>query len=125
MLSSSFGIMLTVGWHVAVFESSRGEKHVEEFFLSLNPETIAKVVQVIDLLELHGPRLNMPHARKLTSILFELRIRGRQEIRVIYAYLHAQIYLLHAFKKTNKANACKRDACRARAFFYLEIISHI
>jgi len=41
----------------------------------------------------------MPHSKKLTSNLFELRIRGRVEVRILYTFIRKDIYLLHAFKK--------------------------
>ena len=88
-----------MAWNVVVFESKRGEKFVEEFVKSQDAKTIAKVGNEIDLLEKHGPILGMPHAKKLTSGLYELRIRGKQEIRIIYSFVKDNIYLLHAFKK--------------------------
>jgi len=88
-----------MSWNVIVFESKRGEKPVEEFIKSLEKSAIAKVGQEIDLLEKHGPYLAMPHSKKLNNDLYELRIRGRQEIRILYAFVKKDIYLLHAFKK--------------------------
>ena len=45
----------------------------------------------------------MPHSKKITGDLFELRIRGRQEIRILYTFYRSQIILLHGFiKKTPK-----------------------
>jgi len=86
-------------WNVILFESKRGEKFVEEFVKSQDSHTIAKVSHAIDLLEKHGPFLGMPHSKKLTRKLYELRIRGKQEVRIIYVFVEEKIYLLHAFKK--------------------------
>ena len=88
-----------MSWNVILFESSRGEKPVEELIKSLDEATIAKASQEIDLLEKHGAYLAMPHSRKLNNYLYELRIRGRQEIRILYSFVKKDIYLLHAFKK--------------------------
>ena len=41
----------------------------------------------------------MPHTKKVTSDLYELRIRGRQEIRIFYSFVKQDIYLLHVFIK--------------------------
>lgn len=60
---------------------------------------MAKVGNKIRLLEEYGPFLGMPHARKLEGQLYELRIRGKDEIRIFYAFVKNQICLLHAFKK--------------------------
>jgi len=88
-----------VTWNIIFFESQRGEKFVENFIKLLDAKIIAKVGNEIDLLERHGPVLGMPHAKKLTRELHELRIRGKQEIRIIYCFIQNNIYLLHAFKK--------------------------
>ena len=88
-----------MSWNVILFESSRSEKFVEEFIKTLDEPTAAKTIHVIDLLEKYGPQLGMPHARKLTADLYELRIRGRHEIRILYSFVKKDIYLLHAFVK--------------------------
>lgn len=42
----------------------------------------------------------MPHSKMLGSGLYELRIRGREEIRIFYCFkANKIIFLLHAFKK--------------------------
>lgn len=88
-----------MSWKIIVFESRRGEKPVEEFIKSLDSSTIAKVAHEIDLLEKHGPYLGMPHVKKISPDLYELRIRGKQEVRILYGFVKNNIYLLHAFKK--------------------------
>lgn len=86
-------------WKIVVFESDRKEKPVEEFIKSLDKSTIAKVAHEINLLEKHGVYLSMPHAKKLSSSLYELRVRGKQEVRILYGFVKTTIYLLHAFRK--------------------------
>ena len=45
----------------------------------------------------------MPHAKAMGGGLIELRVRGRQEVRIFYAFaLGKHIYLLHAFVKKTK-----------------------
>ncbi len=86
-------------WIIKLFESKRDEKPVEEFIKSCEPQTISKISHHIDLLEKYGPFLGMPHSKRLNSDLYELRIRGKQEIRITYIFKNKNIYLLHAFKK--------------------------
>lgn len=50
---------------------------VEKFIQSLEEFTIAKILRTIDLLEKFGIRLGMPHSKRVSSKLFELRIRGK------------------------------------------------
>ena len=88
-----------MAWSIIIFETKRGEKPVEEFIYSLDEPTIAKIAHTVDLLEKHGPRLGMPHTKKIATDLFELRVRGKVEIRILYTFLKNDIYLLHAFKK--------------------------
>jgi len=57
----------------------------------------------IDLLERFGCDLQMPHSKKIKNNLFELRIRGQQEVRIFYTFHQQQIILLHGFiKKSQK-----------------------
>lgn len=93
-----------MGWNIVLFKTNRGEKPVEEFIKSLDSSAIAKVAHEIDLLEKHGNMLGTPRSKKIASKLYELRIRGKTELRIIYAFKNRDIYLLHAFKKkTQKA----------------------
>lgn len=90
-------------WEVVAFESARGEMFVEEFIRSLDKAAISKFTHAANLLEKHGPFIGMPHSKKLTRNLYELRIRGKQEVRIIYGFKSNKIYLLHGFlKKTEK-----------------------
>ncbi|HBB76738.1 MAG: hypothetical protein A2186_01075 [Candidatus Levybacteria bacterium RIFOXYA1_FULL_41_10] len=86
-------------WNVFLFETRRGEKPVEEFIQSLDELTTPKINHHIRLLIKFGPWLSMPYSKKLTKTLYELRIRGKQEIRIIYSFKGRNIYLIHAFKK--------------------------
>lgn len=76
---------------------------VEKLIGSLQKKTVAKVLRTIDLLERFGHRLGMPHSRKIDGNLFELRVRGRQEVRIFYAIRNRQAILFHGFiKKSQK-----------------------
>lgn len=86
-------------WNVLFFETKRGEKPIEKFIKSLDKPSIAKAIHIIDLLEKYGSNLSMPHSRKLNANLYELRVRGKQEIRILYVFVKKDLYLLHAFKK--------------------------
>ena len=86
-------------WEILEFETVRSEKPLAEFIAKQQPQTIAKIARLIDLLEIHGSLLGMPHAKKLETDLYELRVRGKEEIRIIYGFKCKTIYLLHGFKK--------------------------
>jgi len=97
-----------MSWNILLFETSRGEKPVEEFIVSKSPQTEAKIAHLINLLEIHGNILGMPHSKQLTQGLYELRIRGKEETRILYCFKNKNIYLLHGFKKQTQKTP-KRD----------------
>ena len=73
------------------------------FIKILQKPTQSKVVRGIILLEHYGNSLNMPHVKKVTRELSELRIRGQQEVRILFTVRKGNAYLLHGFvKKTQK-----------------------
>lgn len=78
------------------------DAELEGFIFSLQKGTIAKVLRTIDLLERFGVRLGMPHSKKIYRDVFELRVRGVQEVRIFYAIRKDEAVLLHAFIKKSK-----------------------
>lgn len=76
---------------------------LEKFIKSLQKPTIAKVLRTIDLLEKFSQKLRPPHTKKISTRLFELRVAGKQEVRIFYSFHKSQIFLLHGFiKKSQK-----------------------
>lgn len=75
---------------------------IDEFIKSLEESTIAKVLRTIELLEEYGPHLGMPHAKKVENNLFELRIRGQQEIRIFYTFHKSSAILVHGYMKKSQ-----------------------
>ena len=74
-----------------------------EFIQSLEKDTIAKTIRVIELLEKFGNSLGIPHSKMVLKGIFELRIHGDQNIRIFYAFSKNKAILLHGFiKKTPK-----------------------
>lgn len=92
--------MEEVIWNVETYETTSGEKVVDEFIKKQQPLTKAKIAHTIKLLKLYGNKLGLPHSKALGSGLYELRIRGKEELRIIYCFAQLKtIYLLHGFKK--------------------------
>lgn len=92
-----------MSWRLIYFSSSNNESYVNSFIKSLDRPTQAKVVRLVRSLEQLGPKICMPYSKPLGNGLYELRIRGKQEVRIIYGYLNESIVLLHGFiKKTQK-----------------------
>jgi len=83
---------------ICVFDDS-----LKKFIKGLQKPAIAKVFRTIDLLEKFGQKLDLPHAKKISVRLFELRISGKQDVRIFYSFHKSQIFLLHGFiKKSQK-----------------------
>ena len=87
-------------WNIETYESGSGEKIVDEFIKKQQSQAKAKIVHTVKLLRLHGNKLGLPHSKALGSKLYELRIRGKEELRIIYCFSKQRtIYLLQGFKK--------------------------
>lgn len=88
-------------WKIELYENTRGEKPVEEFFDSLETKTRFKVTHAIELLATFGIEGGYPHVKKLTgSDLWEYRILGSDNIRIFYVSITGKTFLiLHGFKK--------------------------
>ena len=82
---------------VVIFDSA-----LEKFIESLEKQTIAKVLRSIDLLAEFGNTLEMPHSKHVKGNLFELRVRGKQEVRIFYVFLNLQAVLLHGYIKKSQ-----------------------
>lgn len=89
-----------MSWKIQFYESGSGDNPIEEFIRSLQKPTQAKVIRVVELLEKYGNNLGTPYSKKIVNKIYELRIRGREEVRIFYAFgTNRVVYLLHGFKK--------------------------
>jgi len=76
---------------------------VKKLFKLLEMPAAAKVSRSIELLKKCGPMIRMPYSRCIATNLFELRITGKQEIRLFYTFKEGVIFIIHGFiKKTNQ-----------------------
>lgn len=94
--------MEEVIWIIETFETKSGDKPIDEYIREQQPQAKAKIAHTVKLLRQHGNRLGMPHSKHLGSGLYELRIRGKEELRFFYCFKGRTIYLLHSFKKQTK-----------------------
>lgn len=91
------------------------DSDLERFIRSLEKKTIAKILRVIDLLEEFGNELKEPHSKKVQGNIFELRIRGRQEVRILYIFSGKTAILLHGFvKKSSKTPKKEINVARVK-----------
>ncbi len=92
---------------------------VEKVLESLDPIAQAEVWKSVDLLKEKGHELGMPDAKPIGNKFWELRIRARPSVRIVYAFCHGVPILLVAFTK-NKSSIPR--ALLKRAANYLRII---
>ena len=76
---------------------------VEQFLEQLEQPALVKVLRTIDLLEEFGSSLRAPHSKPLGKGIFELRVRGIQEVRLLYAFhKHCAVVLYGFLKKSQR-----------------------
>ena len=75
---------------------------VKKFISSLERQAYAKTLKSISLLEKFGFNIGMPHSKSILGGLFELRIKGKQEIRIFYCFYNEQIHLFYGFIKKSR-----------------------
>lgn len=76
---------------------------VQEFIDNLDTIVGSRVYQDIKSLKEFGKNLGLPYARKIGDNMYELRTRGKTQVRLIYCFDGNECYVVHGFlKKTNK-----------------------
>ncbi len=109
-------------WRVEFYRTPNGRAPVEDYFDELSSSEAAKAIRALDLLRTYGTGLGMPHVRLLRGGLYEFRLRGTREHRVLYVALtHQRFLLLHAFtKKTQRTPPSEITLAEQRYHNYLE-----
>ena len=102
--------------HIKFFDDK-----IEKFINALNPETAGRVLRTIDLLEMFGHQLGLPHSKKVEHRLFELRVRGKQEVRLFYTFHQGEAVIFHGFiKKSERAPSKEIENARRK----LKMLDH-
>ena len=89
-----------IPWVVQFYKDRRGNIPVEDFLNTLPERERLEVLRVIDLLEVYGLALGMPHARPIAG-MWELRAGSG---RIFYvAAVGRRFILLHGYRKRSQA----------------------
>src|SRR3989344_2059937 len=73
------------------------------FIRDLQEEQQGRTLRALSRLERFGPHVSAPHAKKITDGIWELRITGNIQVRLLYTFLRNQPHVLSGFiKKSNK-----------------------
>ena len=91
-----------MSWEVFIFDKSE----FASFVCKLDRTSKARLARDISMLKEKGPDLRMPLAKKIDKNLWELRISGKQRVRVIYSIRGRRIVVVNWFiKKSQKIPA--------------------
>ena len=86
---------------------------VLKFIRDLDPETRMRIDRTRETLERLGHLIDMPDSKSLGKGLFELRLLGKKQVRILYMFKNNKAYILHGFiKKSWKIS--RRDIENAR-----------
>ena len=90
-------------WRIDYFREARGRSPIESFIDALATDEKVDTLVGIDLLRSHGVSLGRPWVAPLGKGLWELRIRTRRQLRILY-FLNTQrtFVLLHGFVKKTR-----------------------
>lgn len=94
---------------IIYYITSSGENPTEKFLDSLQKPDKAKIIRILRYVEIYGLITVLPHVKKLTGTsLWEIRILGKANIRVVYAILREDsILLVHGFSKKKQKTPSK------------------
>ena len=86
------------------YETSDGQKPVEDFLLGLDVKMRAKLVQMMELLEDKGFELREPYTKSLGDGIFELRCKQASNITraLFFFYIGGKIIITNGFTKKTK-----------------------
>lgn len=102
-------------------KSDGGRKYVADFIEKLDLEKINQTVHLIDLLSRYGHLIGNNYIKKIRGELYELRVPGKIQIRVLFTFDGQTVVLLHAFKKKSNRIPLKEIATAARRFDYYKL----
>lgn len=92
-------------WKVTYYTSKDGRNPTKDFLDECSQQQQAKLLRIITYIKQYGLLSVIPHLKKLEGYpLWEIRILGKDNIRVIYALLiEREVLPLHGFfKKSQK-----------------------
>lgn len=95
---------------------------IKNYLLSLERSSSNKAFRLITLLKTFGSILGMPYSKNLSPNLYELRVRGQQEVRILYCFHKNQAVIVHAFvKKSQKTPQKEIETALARILLLTDI----
>lgn len=96
-------------WQVVYFIDKTGKNPVEDFLARLSRKQRDKILHILLYIQEYGLVSAIPHTKKLTgTALWEIRILGKDNIRVIYVLsIEYTVLILHGFIKKKQKTPLK------------------
>jgi len=98
------------------------DSKIEKFIESLEPAVAAKTLRTIDLLGTFGNQLKSPNSKNIGGHLFELRVRGKEEVRIFYTFNKGGAVLLQGFIKKSQRIPLKVMALVRQKLDVLDVV---
>ena len=100
---------MDLGWKIIYYISTSGDNPVSDFLDTLEHSSQSKILRVLHNIQEYGLDSVIPHIRKLIGTPFwEIRILGKENIRVIYVVpVRFSVLVLHGFKKKTQKTPVK------------------
>lgn len=104
-------------FEVLFFTNENGKSDVAEFILSLSEVAQAKIYNQIDHLKEYGLTRHNPSIRKIVGTqLWEIRILGKNNLRLICITLKHKVVILHVFDKKSQKTSKKEIQIAIRRY---------
>lgn len=90
---------------IEFYTKENGDEPAKDFMFSLDAKMKAKILKILDLLELNGPAVRLPYSEHLDDGIFEIRAnQSTNTSRVLYFFtIGKKIILTNGFiKKSQK-----------------------
>ena len=109
-------------WQITFYVTESGRCPVEEFFDDLPEAEMVRMDRKVRLLAALGTSIGPPHVDHLRGKIWELRVPGRLQHRLLYVAVEERsILLLHGFtKKARKTPKREIEIAESRFNDYLE-----
>jgi hypothetical protein len=76
---------------------------VTKFINDQDLQTSARIQKMLETLEMEGYKIEMPYSKQIGNNMYELRIKGKKQVRLIYTFKNNKALVFYGFiKKTQK-----------------------
>lgn len=91
-------------YEIEFYSKENGEEPAKQFILGMPPKMQAKILKILDILEVNGPQTRLPYSEFLDDGIFEIRAKqGSNITRVLYFYyIGSKIILTNGFVKKSQ-----------------------